>query len=649
MAFTQEIIAEIRNRANLVEVISEYVPLKRAGKEYKGLCPFHTDKHPSFYVNPDKGIYKCFSCGEGGHVIGFIQKIKKIEFKEAVRELAQRYNVQLVETAEARQEYDKRSLFWLLYEQTAAYFARMLSDGREGAIARDYLLKRGIDEDLISRFKLGFAPQTWDGLLNFLTESNKVTPATLEEAGLVRRKQDSNSFYDLFRNRLMIPICDDQGRVVAFGGRVLGDEQPKYINSPESLVYTKGQHLFALNLAKETIKERDSVIVMEGYFDVITAHQFGFKQAVATLGTAMTDRQAKLLMRYTDSKRIYLCFDADPAGVKAVERGVETLNQIAEGIGVELRVIKVPGGKDADECLRSTGPDGGEAAFTQSINQAPLLIDYRLELSIGACNLTSHTGRIEAARNVVPILAGIKNSVARGEYIRQWAPKLRLREDELLADVSQYRRAKGLTNVPLSIRASGPSSRSNLLKSGYMEAEKQLLALYLLSFEDNQLAKHTLEGDQFIDPLHQRLKTALDQLSITAEEFDLADKQFLNSLTEDPEATRAAVDLILKAEEMNEQKTPVDVILSEGRARVLKEKANLEKTRLRTLLNLAKTDEEQGVLQSKIVELKQLETILLPGCTSEEDLNQLKAKVEDILRVSSQYRYLEHQQVETPA
>ena len=198
----QKLLLKFATEPILSRLFPNTCRLKRAGKEYKGLCPFHTDKHPSFYVNPDKGIYKCFSCGEGGHVIGFVQKIKKIEFKEAVRELAHRFGIQLVETAEARMEYDKRSLMLLLYEQAAAYFSRLLADEREGAIARDYLHKRGLDEEIISRFKLGFAPQTWDGLLNYLTEANKFTPATLEEAGLVRRKQDSNSFYDSFPQSL---------------------------------------------------------------------------------------------------------------------------------------------------------------------------------------------------------------------------------------------------------------------------------------------------------------------------------------------------------------------------------------------------------------------------------------------------------------
>lgn len=272
-----EVISEVRNRAKITEVISELVVLKRAGKDFKGLCPFHNEKTPSFYVNPDKGIFKCFGCGEGGDVFTFVQKTKRVDFLDAVRDLAQKTGVSLVETSADQAEYDKRSSLLMLYQQAAEYFARLLADEQQGAVARDYLERRGLDDYTIEKFKLGYAPPAWDGLLSYLCDANKASPETLVEAGLVRRKQETNSFYDLFRNRLMIPIQDDQGRVIAFGGRTMGDDQVKYINSPESPIYTKGEHLFALHQAKESIRERDSVIVVEGYFDAITAHRYGLQ------------------------------------------------------------------------------------------------------------------------------------------------------------------------------------------------------------------------------------------------------------------------------------------------------------------------------------------------------------------------------------
>ncbi|MBU6453276.1 MAG: DNA primase [Cyanobacteria bacterium REEB67] len=449
---TPEVIAEVRMHASILDIVSETVVLKRAGAQYKGLCPFHTEKGPSFYVTPEKGIYKCFGCGEGGDVFAFVQKTKGLNFIDSVRELAQRYGVKLVESAQEQQEYDRRSQILLLYQQASEYYIKLLQDPREGIIGRKYLEDRGLTAEMIERFKLGYAPNTWDGLLNYLTEKTKASPATLEEAGLVRKRQETSGHYDLFRNRLMIPICDSEGRVIAFGGRTLGDDSAKYVNSPESPIYTKSHHLFGYNLAKQAIKEKDSVIVVEGYFDVITSHQYGFTNTVAPLGTALTEAQAKLLVRYTDSKRVYLSFDADTAGATAIERGAKTLNQIAEGVGIELRVINIPGGKDPDECLRSGAE--GQAAFQKAITDAALMIDYQLEKAVAGINLDKSTGRIDAASRIVPILAVIKNSVARGEYVRNWAMQLRLREEEILADVSQYRAANRI-DVPRNFGPGG--------------------------------------------------------------------------------------------------------------------------------------------------------------------------------------------------
>jgi len=639
---TSEVIAEVRSRANLLEVISEFVVLKRAGKEHRGLCPFHSEKTPSFHVNPEKGIYKCFGCGEGGDAFAFVQKVKRLDFIDAVKDLAHRYGVKLVESLEDREEYNRRTGILMLYQQAAEYYARLLADPREGGPAREYLKARGLPEEIVARFKLGYAPQSWDGLVRYLTSVNKVSPETLEEAGLARRRPDSNTYFDLFRHRLMIPICDDQGRVIAFGGRTLADDQIKYLNSPETCLYTKGQHLFALNLAREAIKEQDGVIVVEGYFDAITAHQFGFRQTVATLGTALTDRQARLLVRYSESKRVYLSFDADPAGERAMERGVETLNQIAEGIGIELRALRVTAGKDPDECLRSTAAHGGPEAFAQAIASAPLLIDYQLEKTVASINMGTHTGRIEAARQLVPLLAQIKNSVGRGEYVRQWALRLGVREEELLSDVGQFRRQQGLGLKPLA----KPDTRARpagekRLQSGFVEAERQLLALFLSSRDDYQLASDLLADESFIEPVHQRIKEALEGIGSQFRTVEDLQARLLDRLGPDAEAARVAVELILKAEETRKQKAPAEVILKEGRARILQERLNREKSRLRTLLGSATSEDEQIALQSTINKLRQVENKLLPNATTEEELSEVKRNIEEILNVSNQAQRLE--------
>jgi DNA primase len=628
-----DIIADVRHRANIQEVVSEVVVLKRAGNGYKGLCPFHNEKTPSFFVNPERGIFVCFGCNEKGDAFAFVQKTKNIGFPDAVRDLAHRYGVALVETTEDRHAYDRRTLMMLLYQQANEYFRKLLHDPHQGAHAMEYLRKRGVTPEIIEKFQLGYAPATWDGLLNYLISANKVTPETLMEAGLVRNKAETNKFYDLFRNRLMVPIHDEQGRVIAFGGRTLDpQDQVKYINSPESPIYIKGEHLYALNHAKEAIKQHDSVIVVEGYFDAITAHQFGFPHTVATLGTALTERQAKLLVRYTDSRRVLLCFDADIAGERAVNRNQQTMNQIAEGVGIELRVVAVPGGKDPDECLRGSGEHEGVGAFTGAVATAPLLVDYQLEKAIENLDITSHSGRIEAAKVVVPILAEIKNAVARGEYIRQWSLRLSLREEELLTDVGQHRRQQKLGGPAprLDERLRVKASQKNAPRVGFMEAERQLLALYLMSKEDHEAVREILADEQMIEPAHRRIKEAMEGIGRFTNQDDYQFR-LQDRLGPDPQAAAALVDIILKVDEMREQNLPREVILKDNRARILQEKLNAGKNKLRGLLPKAGSDEEQAGLQSKIMILQQLETQALRGAQTDDQLAEIRRKIDSLL------------------
>lgn len=625
-----DVIAEVRNRAKIIEVVSELVVLKRAGKDYKGLCPFHNEKSPSFFVNPDKGIFKCFGCGEGGDVFAFVQKTKRLDFIDTVRELAQKVGVPLVESTADQSQYDKRSTMLMLYQQAAEYYSRLLDDPREGALARDYLSRRGIDQNTIDKFKLGYAPMAWDGLLRFLSEANKSSPETLLEAGLVRRKPDSNHYYDLFRNRLMIPIQDEQGRVIAFGGRTLGDDQVKYLNSPESAIYIKGEHLFALHQAKDNIREKDAVIVVEGYFDAITAHRYGFQNTVATLGTALTERQGKLLVRFTDSRRVYLCFDSDSAGEKAVSRGMETLTQIAEGIGIEMRVIRVPGGKDPDECLRSKDADAGAAGFASCIENAPLLIDYQLEKTIAQTNLGTHSGRIDAAKLLVPIFAGMKNAVGRGEYIRQWAMKLGLREEELLSDVSQYRRQQNLgVREPEYQR---PKQAKHAPKAGNSEAELSLLSLYLLSREDFELMRDKLAHEKMSDPVFQRIKEALEGVGKFATTEDLW-QNLQDRLAPDLEASQRLWDLSSKSEEIKKQKLPISVILNDYEARLVREKLIRAMNALSLQIKQKPGEEEELKLSLKISQLTRLQQDL-QRATEGQSLEEVKRKL-DILMVET--------------
>lgn len=634
---TPEVIAEVRARAGILEVVSEVVVLKRAGKEHKGLCPFHQEKSPSFHVNPDKGIFKCFGCGEGGDVFAFVQKAKGLDFLDSVRELAHKYGIRLVETVEEKQHYDRRSTIINLYQLACDYYSRLLDDPQEGLTARRYLESRGIGDEIIQRFRLGYAPKAWDGLLAYLTRETKVSPGTLEEAGLVRRRADSTSCYDLFRDRLMIPICDDQGRVIAFGGRTMGDDQPKYLNSPETPIYTKGQHLYAFHLSRDAIKEKDAVVVVEGYFDAITANRFGFTNTVATLGTALTEQQAKMLVRYTESKRVYLSFDSDQAGVRAVERGVETLNQIAEGVGIELRVIRVPGGKDPDECLRS---EGGPDLFQKAVDNAPPLIDYQLEEALKDATTSTHTGRIDAARRIIPILAQIKNATVRGEYVRAWSMQIGSREDELLASVRQFRTERRL-NIPArpqggSVKNAPSRSPLNVPGSGglagVIEAERNLLALMLTTKDDHDIAFKVVMQEEFLVPAHRRIKESFEGVAGNFTTIADLEQKMMDRVAPDKEAASALIEVVLKVEEIRKQNKPCEVVIKDSRARLLKERLELANRQLRALLNSSADEEELKALQGRILALRRLEERELPSASSLDELDELKAKIEELAK-----------------
>lgn len=682
---TTDVISEVRARANIKDVISETVVLKRAGNYHKGLCPFHKEKTPSFTVNEDKGIFKCFGCAEGGDVFAFVQKIKGINFYEAVRDLAAKYGVALVETEQERQEHDRRSAIFMLYEQATVFYQKLLKESAEGEDARKYLEKRGITAETIEKFRLGYAPNTWDSLLNYLTANGKASSATLAEAGLVRQKQGGTSYFDLFRNRLMIPICDDRGRVIAFGGRTLGDDQVKYLNSPETPIYHKGLHLFGMHLAKDQIREKDSVIVVEGYFDAITPHQFGFGNTVATLGTALTEQQAKLLVRYTESKRVYLSFDADDAGARAVLRGVETLSQIAEGIGIELRVIRVPGGKDPDECLRQD--ESGPTIFAGAIENAPLMIDYQIEEVLDKSALSSHTGRIEAAGNVVPIISQLKMAVNRMEYIRQLAGRINIREEELLSDVNLYRREHGLDKEErAAMRAAsfqrdgnyqggqgfqrkggnfkggggnykgggsfkgkksydrdrdyndyeeprqerprfGGLDNKRAAPAGHTEAEKQLLALYLISRDDHKRVLSAMESERLMSPEHQKIKETIEGIGSAFQSIEDLRCQLQDRLAPDPRLSAYLTEIILKADALQKQDLPVDVVVMNCRARILEERmSNLIQTLRNGLVN-AQDDGEEREIQTTIITLTRL-AVELRSSKSLEELVLLKNKIE---------------------
>ena len=370
MRFDQEAIREIHARTDIASFIGSYVSLRKRGNDLVGLCPFHGEKTPSFHVHPDKGFFKCFGCGAGGDVITFLSKLENLSFTDAVRILAQRAGVELEpeKPGEARRRNEREAIYHA-NQVAAAFYERMLRDER-AAGARAYCEKRGLGASLIAKFHLGYAPNEWNALTDELRREG-VDLEIAAAAGLVKRGE--RGYYDFYRDRLMIPTYATTGEVIAFGGRALGDAEPKYLNTSTTPVYTKGRHLYALNLARRAASRDRTLIVVEGYLDCIALHGAGFDNAVASLGTAFTEEQARELAKSADG--IFLCFDGDAAGEAAASKAVETATAAIEHAGLAVRIVLLPEGSDPDSYVR----ENGSQAFASLLSGAKPAIEYRLE------------------------------------------------------------------------------------------------------------------------------------------------------------------------------------------------------------------------------------------------------------------------------
>lgn len=461
MRISDDVIEKIKSETDIVDIISESVSLKRSGRNYIGLCPFHNDKSPSFSVSQDKQIYKCFSCGEAGNVITFVMKQKNMNFVEALKYLADRVNIPLdIGRGESSQIVKKKELLYKVNNEAGRYFfSNLLNDNN----SKEYFLRRGISEQTIRRFGLGYAKDGFTNLLYYL-RGKGYSQETLYEAGLVLKNEKRNTYYDRFRNRVMFPVFDIKGRVIGFGGRVLDDSKPKYLNSPETIVFHKGTNLYGLNYAiKNKIVDRYFIIV-EGYMDCISLHQYGITNAVASLGTALTVNQARMLKRYAD--KVIISYDADFAGQTATLRGLDILRDA----GFEVRVLNIPEGKDPDEFLRLNGRE----AFLKLIDNAVTLIDYRLKKAAENINFRDEQSLIQYGRKVSKILAEL-DPIEKDVYIKKISETTGLKEQGLYDLISAEKVKKEEHNVN-----NLEEVRTKLyVEPAYLKSEKSLLKLML--------------------------------------------------------------------------------------------------------------------------------------------------------------------------
>jgi DNA primase len=451
--FTPDLLEEIRSRVDIVELVGQWVKLTRAGENWKGLCPFHTEKTPSFTVNPKKGIFHCFGCKAGGDAFSFLRKQERLDFPEAVRALAERAGVELpTERAERAQDSRLDGLRAVMARAGQFFVAALWAPGDPGAEkARGYLAGRGVDDDVARRFGLGYTPEGWDNLLGFMRRQG-IGEEMLSRAGLILPRQNATGFYDRFRGRLMFPIRDAQGRVVAFGGRALGPDEVKYINSPETPLYSKGQLLYALDLAKPSIRERNRAIVVEGYLDCLMAHQHGFTETVAALGTAFTAAQLGLLQR--NAEEIVAVFDADAAGQKASARLEEMTSDTMDVQGLAwtvsrtggfqrsgyfpVKVAVLPPGHDPDSLLRAEGAP----AFLSRLDAARSILSFVMQQALSEEDLSTARGRATAHARVALILSKVANAEEATTLAAQAARELRVDATQLWIEAQQLQRAR---------------------------------------------------------------------------------------------------------------------------------------------------------------------------------------------------------------
>jgi len=422
------VITEVKQRLDIVELVSEYVTLQKAGRNFKGLCPFHSEKHPSFFVFPEQQSWHCFgACGSGGDIFSFIMKKEGINFGEALRILAQRGGITLSprETSNKVEDEKKEKLFQI-NEAAAEYYHHVLSSTKAGESVRSYLAKRKIMTETIKEFRLGFSPDTWEVLKNYL-QGKGYTEKELVEAGLIIEKEGGGG-YDRFRNRLMFPICDDRGRVSGFGARVLDDSLPKYINSPQTQIFDKGNILYGIDRAKSVIRKENLVIIVEGYMDVLTAHQHGWQNVVGSMGTSLTAKQVEGIKRLTSN--ITLALDADLAGEEATLRG----EAILAYSNAEANVILLPPGKDPDEMIKEN-----PALWQQLVEQAIPILDFAIQSVISKIDINKARDKSLAVQKLLPTIYKIKDPQQKFHYVEKLARALKIERSNLVSALEKLK------------------------------------------------------------------------------------------------------------------------------------------------------------------------------------------------------------------
>ncbi len=494
--YSEEIIDEVRSKNDIVDVISQYVVLKRSGRNFFGLCPFHKEKSPSFSVSPDKQIFHCFGCGVGGNVFHFVSKIENINFRETVEMLAEKAGVQLptLENDIDNKTLELKKKVYEINQIAAEFYHQNLYDTAKAKPAQEYVKKRKLDNKTLKSFLIGYA-----GNYNELYQLLKQKGYTEEEilASSLVKKMPDGKYIDSFRKRLMFPIQDVRNRVIAFGGRVLDDSKPKYINSPENIVYSKGRHLFGLNVAKRVEAKMKRIIIVEGYMDAISLHQRGIHNAVASLGTALTEAQGHLLRN--NSEQVIIGYDADGAGQAATMRGLEIL----QSMGCDIRILQIEGAKDPDEFVVKYGPE----RFQKQVDKAISLVEYKVKVLRATLNIEQTNDKIKFLKEIAKVLSQIDNEIEREVYADKISREYQISKEAIYAEIEKLKRPVGqgkklLESAKPQIHA---EKKEEVVQA---DSKRERLMIYLLvnyPVESYLPLKQTIAPEDFTEKRNQEI------------------------------------------------------------------------------------------------------------------------------------------------
>ncbi|MGB9839220.1 DNA primase [Thermovenabulum sp.] len=554
--FSEDVIKEVQSRVDIVDLVSDYVKLKKSGENYVALCPFHSEKTPSFTVSPKKQLFYCFGCGTGGNVFTFVMKKENLNFPEAVRFLAEKYGLEI-------REYDdgisgsfrlKREIY-NINKIAADFYHDVLLTKYEGEKAKDYLKSRGINIQTIEEFTLGYAPSNWDSLYNFLVKKG-ITPELIVQAGLIIPGRVKGSYFDRFRDRIIFPIKDIYGHIVGFGGRVIGEGEPKYLNSPDTPVFSKGSILYGLDKIKK--EEGNKILLVEGYMDVISLFQSGFKKTAASLGTSLTETQAKLLKKYTDE--VIISYDMDLAGRNATLRGLEILKKE----GFNIRILTLPEGKDPDEFIQKYGRE----EFERELHNSKSIIEYLIKLEAEKLDLNNSTDRLKFIKKAVQLLSEVEDEVERNFYIDKLYKDYEIPKNILMKALS----GKNTENIPeIGLKYKNSQFRNNnkellrkhspvkSLNDGIYMAEREFLKILLNDPETCKKEAIKLLPIYFLYKNHREIFNVIMDLVKNGEV--LSQEKIFLALSDKQEIASDMAKLLMESESVKKEENVEKLVL----------------------------------------------------------------------------------------